>query len=136
MTPEQLQDLQADCVELRDHGCDPGGFAPRCLELLAAYDAQTTQLATAEQARDDALERIATLEAVMKSDATMNRIQADSAQLRRVNLDLVQRVHRLAALAQAARDYLDRNKFHDAAIEAAVAALDAAPAADESGQLA
>jgi hypothetical protein len=38
------------------------------------------------------------------------------------------RLTRLAALEQAARAYLDRNKFHDVEIEMAVLALDAAAA--------
>jgi hypothetical protein len=45
----------------------------------------------------EAREHIETLESVMRSDATLHRLQADSAQLRRVNLDLVQRVNQLDA---------------------------------------
>lgn len=120
--------------------------APVRVEDLAAALAT---LATAEQARDQAREHVETLEAVMRSDETLNRLQADSAQLRRVNLDLVHRVDaaeqratRMEALEAAARAYVAYGTEHpllvgcgggrrywDAVVEAVVA-LDASPAAE------
>ena len=55
--------------------------------------------------RDDARAHIQTLEAVMKSDETLNRLQAFNTQLSNVNGDLLKRIKALeAAQAQAQAD--------------------------------
>lgn len=58
--------------------------------ILAAYDALRAE-------RDDAREHIQTLETVMKSDATINRLQAFNTQLGNVNGHLLKRIKQLEA---------------------------------------